>query len=283
MLTLIAICAVWGSAAYAAGSSDVHAEATDAPAFSYEQHASVLDKYVNDQGMVNYAALKKNRASLDSFVASLGALSATTYESWDEQAKISFWCNAYNAITLKRIIDHYPIQKGSWLNALRFPANSIRQISGVWDTLTTPVLGKDMTLDAIEHDVLRKRFQEPRIHMALVCAAMGCPPLRNEVYLGDRLDEQLDDQSKRFMSNPKKFRIDREENTVYVSPIFDWFGEDFKAGYVPDSGFGKFGDTERAVLNFASQYVSAEARSYLASGDYSIEYLEYDWSLNQEK
>jgi len=267
----------------AAGASDVSAEVVDAPAFSYDQYASALEQYVDDQGMVDYAALKKNRAELDRFIGSMGALNRESYERWDEQAQIAFWCNAYNAITLKRIIDHYPIEKGSWLNALRFPANSIRQISGVWDSLKTPVLGKEMTLDAIEHEVLRRQFEEPRIHMVLVCAAMGCPPLRREPYVGDRLAEQLDEQSKQFLSNPKKFRIDQGEDVVYLSPIFDWFGEDFKSGYTPKSGFGNLGDKERAVLDFASGYVSEREKDYLEAGEYSIEYLEYDWSLNEQK
>lgn len=267
----------------AAGASDAGAEVADAPAFSYEQYASVLEQYVDDQGMVNYAALKKNRAELDRFIVSVGALHRESYERWDEQAQIAFWCNAYNAITLKRIIDHYPIQKGSWLNALRFPANSIRQISGVWDTLKTPVLGREMTLDAIEHEVLRKQFEEPRIHMALVCAAMGCPPLRNEPYVGDWLDEQLDEQSKKFLGNPEKFRSDRDDDVVYLSPILDWFGEDFKTSYTPKSEFDGFGETERAVLSFASRYVSEREKDYLEAGEYSIEYLDYDWSLNEQK
>lgn len=267
----------------AAGASDAGAEVADAPAFSYDQYASVLEQYVDDQGMVNYAALKKNRAELDRFIVSMGALNRESYEHWDEQAQIAFWCNAYNAITLKRIIDHYPIQKGSWLNALRFPENSIRQISGVWDTLKTPVLGREMTLDAIEHEVLRKQFKEPRIHMALVCAAMGCPPLRNEPYVGKGLDEQLDEQSKQFLSNSEKFRIDRDDDVVYLSPILDWFGEDFKTGYTPKSGFDGFGETERAVLSFASRYVSEREKDYLEAGEYSIEYLDYDWSLNEQK
>jgi len=268
-----------------AGACGVRAEETGAPAFSYEQYASVLEKYVDNQGMVNYAALKQNRAELDDFIRTIGALSADVFEGWDDQAKIAFWCNAYNAITLERIIDHYPIKKGSWLdlNAWRFPENSIRQISGVWDTLTTPVLGKAITLDAIEHEILRVEFDEPRIHMALVCAAISCPPLRSEPYVGERLDDQLEDQSERFLRGSNGSRIDRDDNAVYLSAIFKWFGEDFERKYTPTTGFQGFNATERAVLNFAGRYLSDADREYLASGRYSVRYLDYDWSLNEKK
>jgi hypothetical protein len=260
-----------------------HAASADAPAYSYEGYATLLKEYVSDQGLVKYAELKANRAGLDAFVSSLSDLDTTVYDAWDDKAKIAFWCNAYNAITLKYILDNYPITKGSWANSLRFPANSIRQISGVWDTLVTPVLGKDMTLEGIENDILRGQFKEMRIHMAIVCASIGCPYLRNEPYMGDRLEQQLDDQARRFMSNPDKFRIDREKGAVYLSPIFDWFGKDFVDTYTPVSGFADFSAVERAVLSFVSRYVSAMDSEYLSTGQYSVRYLDYDWSLNEQK
>jgi hypothetical protein len=238
---------------------------------------------VNDQGLVKYAELKVNRAGLDVFVSSLGVLDSSVYDAWDSNAKIAFWCNAYNAITLKYILENYPIRKGSWVNSFRFPANSIRQISGVWDALTTPVMGKDMTLEGIENDVLRGQFKEMRIHMAIVCASIGCPHLRNEPYAGGQLDKQLDDQARRFMSNPNKFRIDREKGTVFLSPIFDWFGKDFVDAYTPASGFAGFSAVERAVLSFVSRNVSPLDSEYLSTGQYSVRYLDYDWSLNEQK
>ena len=175
--------------------------AVQAQSFSYADYADALKAYVNDRGMVNYAELKSHSEKLDSFLSSLAGLNRKAYDGWAEPAKIAFWLNAYNACTLQAIIDHYPIQS-SFLTSLRYPKNSIRQISGVWDELQFSVMGQPMTLDGIEHGVLRKEFHEPRIHMALVCAAMGCPPLRNEPYTGDRLGAQLDDQARRFLSNP---------------------------------------------------------------------------------
>ena len=250
--------------------------------FSYGDYADTLKTCVNDKGMVNYALLKSHGEKLDAFLDSLAGLNREAYDGWTEPAKVAFWINAYNACTLKVIIAHYPIQS-SFLASLRFPKNSIRQISGVWDKLEFSVMGRPMTLDGIEHGVLRKEFHEPRIHMALVCAAMGCPPLRNEPYTGDRLGAQLDDQARRFLANPAKFRIGARAGTVYLSPIFKWFGEDFTAKYGVEQGYGDHSAVERAVLHFISGHLDKEDAERLSSGDYSTAYLDYDWSLNEQK
>lgn len=248
--------------------------------FSYEDYALALRTYVDDQGMVNYEALKADRDKLDAFARRLGTLDETIYDGWSNDAKVAFWINAYNGLTLKAIIDNYPI-KASHLRSLRFPKNSIRQISGVWNKLKHPVMGQERTLDDIEHKILRTQFNEPRIHMALVCAAMGCPALRNEPYTEEKLNEQLDNQAKRFVAQAEKFRIDRKDNRVYLSSIFKWFGEDF----VPTYGTEKFSShsrDENAVLNFVSQYLPEEDQSYLHQAEYSIKHLDYDWSLNEQ-
>ena len=140
-------------------------------------------------------------------------------------------------------------------SGLVYPKNSIRQISGVWDRLKFTVVGEKMTLEHIEHKILRVRFNEPRIHMALVCAAMGCPPPRNEPYVGDRLDQQLDDQTHRFLGNRDNFRIDRKENVVHLSSIFKWFAEDFVETYAPARNLGRHDEEVSAVLNFIARYL----------------------------
>ncbi len=250
--------------------------------FNYEPYATVLEKYVDDQGMVNYQKLKSNPENLKTFMANLDLLERARYGQWTDNKQIVFWINAYNAITLKVIINHYPIE-ASLIGGFLYPSNSIRQISGVWDEITHPVMGEEMTLDHIEHEILRKKFNEPRIHMALVCAAKGCPILRNEPYTGDELDSQLEDQSKRFLSNPKKFKIDRQQNKVFLSSIFKWFGKDFVPKYGTNEKFTGHSKVERAVLNFISQYLSSEKSEYIEEADFSIEYLSYDWSLNEQK
>jgi hypothetical protein len=250
-------------------------------AFDYESYSIALGKYVDDDGMVNYKALGADRKELDAFAAALGTLSPEVFDEWTESEKIAFWINAYNGLTLKAILDNYPIEP-SFVASLRFPKNSIRQIPGVWDKLEFRIMGRDMTLDEIEHSRLRKNFNEPRIHVALVCAAMGCPSLRNEPFEADKLDAQLDDQTIRFLKNPKKFRIDRSEGNVYLSSIFDWFGGDFVRSYGTDAKFNQHKEDERAVLNFVSNHIDNSDADYLSAGDYDIEYLDYDWSLNEQ-
>ena len=249
--------------------------------FDYSGFGAALHAHVDDEGMVNYRALKADRGTLDVFVDALGPLDPAVFDTWTDGEKIAFWINAYNGLTLKAIIDHYPI-KPSFVASLRFPKNSIRQIPGVWDTLKFRVMGRDMTLDGIEHANLRRHFNEPRIHMALVCAAMGCPPLRNEPYASDRLDSQLDDQTRRFLSDPLKFRIDRESGRVYLSSIFKWFGDDFVRTYGIDDKFTGHKRADRSVLNFIGKYLDERDREYLSTGEYKIEYLDYDWSLNEQ-
>ncbi len=250
--------------------------------FSYDGYAKTLSAHVDGQGIVNYTGLKAYRKGLDAFVSSLATLDPELFGKWSDKEKIAFWINAYNALTLRVIIDNYPI-KASFFSALRFPQNSIRQIKGVWDEIQFPVMGRNMTLDNIEHDTLRSQFDEPRIHVALVCAALGCPPLRNEPYISAKLESQLDDQARRFFKDPDKFRVDREEGQVYLSSIFTWFGGDFVKAYVSGTGFGGKGETERAVLNFASKYLDRDEKSYLEKGGYSISYLPYDRSLNEKQ
>lgn len=236
---------------------------------SYDDYGDILQAYVSPSGLVDYAALQANPEALNDFVANLGAVSPAAYEGWSETDKIAFLINAYNAITLQSIIDQQPLKE------------SIRDIPGVWNFRKHPLLGQELTLDTIEHEILRKQFPEPRVHAALVCAAISCPTLRQEPFTGDRLDEQLDDQVQRWLDSPHGVVINRDQNRVAISSIFKWFGEDWEAQYtVADQFTGS--PKERAALNFVSAYLDASDRAYLAKGDYKLDYLDYDWSLNKQ-
>ena len=236
---------------------------------NYDDYAAVLKTYVSDRGLVDYKGLQANRQQLDAFNAAFAAVAPSTYSSWDEKEQIAFWINAYNAFTLQSIVDQNPLKK------------SIRDIPGVWKWRKFKIAGQSKTLDNIEHDTLRVDFNEPRIHAALVCAAISCPPLRNEPYRAEKLDAQLDDQVRKFLNSPHGFRIDQKEGRVYLSSIFKWFGKDWKQSYSAEDKFTG-NASERAVLNFVSNYLSRQDREYLAQGDYKISYLDYDWSLNQQ-
>ncbi|MGF1495715.1 MAG: DUF547 domain-containing protein [Elainellaceae cyanobacterium] len=238
-------------------------------AYQTDVYGDVLDRYVDASGLVDYTSLQNNREALDRFNASLGVVTTETYEGWDEAQQIAFLVNAYNSFTLQSIIDQTPLK------------SSIRDIPGVWRGRRWAIANQSKTLDEIEHQILRKEFNEPRIHAALVCAAQSCPPLRGEVYTGDQLDAQLDSQVQQWLDGPHGLRIDREAGQVHISAIFDWFGEDWIPTYGTDTGFTG-NESERAVLNFVSQYVSPSDRDYLQSGDYDLKYLDYDWSLNAQ-
>ena len=232
--------------------------------------AEVLSDYVDEQGLVDYKALQKERQQLDTFNQSLQDTELSTYGSWSDAEKIAFLVNAYNSLTLKAIINESPIKA------------SIKDILGVWRLNTHPILQDKKTLDNIEHDLLRANFNEPRIHAALVCAAISCPYLRREPYTGEDLDAQLDDQVEIFLSRPEAFEIDRENNQVRLSAIFKWFGKDWIPSFGTDEGFAG-NDNERAVLNFISGYLEEEDRTYLQAGNYKVTYIDYDWSLNIQK
>lgn len=250
--------------------------------FSYEDYSLILANYVDEGGRVNYRKLKENERKLMVFLQALESLEVQIYKGWSQEESIAFWINAYNALTLKAIVENYPI-KPSFFKSLRFPKNSIRQIPGVWDTMTFKVMGEELTLGYIEHQVLRKKFQEPRIHMALVCAAQSCPPLRQEPYEGEALSEQLNDQAQRFLSDKRNFFIDKKKGTVYLSSIFKWYGEDF---FTPDSSeerFQGYKPREKAVLNFISRYLSKEDNMSLGKDFLAVKYLKYDWALNEQE
>ena len=237
---------------------------------AYETYRDVLETYVDETGMIDYAALQQDRQALDAVNAAIAIVSDETYNSWTEAEQIAYWVNAYNSITLASIINQEPIKA------------SIKDIPGVWRITKHPVQSDNKTLDNIEHQELRANFNEPRIHAALVCAAISCPPLRTEPFTGESLDAQLDDQVEKFLAKPDGLRIDQAEGKVYLSTIFEWFGEDWIPTYGTDEGFTGSA-SERAVLNFISNYVSEEEKAYLMAGDYQVSYINYDWSLNSQR
>lgn len=250
--------------------------------FNYATYAEALKTYVDDKGMVDYEHFKAHPEKLLAYVNAIGTLPRSRYDNWDDKAKIAFWLNAYNGLTLKAIIDNYPIKASFWKSRI-YPKNSIRQISGVWDEFKFTVMGEKITLEHIEHKILRVRFNEPRIHLALVCAAMGCPALRNEPYIGDRLDQQLDDHTHRFLGYREKFRIDHSKDVVYLSSLFEWFAKDFVRTYAPVGNLGRHDDETSAVLNFIAGHLDEKDKQYIRTGDFKVKYLDYDWSLNERQ
>jgi hypothetical protein len=248
------------------------------PAFDHSPFDVVLGAWVTDAG-VDYAGLKRNRGAFDQYVRALGAVDARTFDGWSRDEQVAYLINAYNAHVLLGVIDQHPIRRSFRLRALVRPANSIWQIHGFFDSIRRRAAGRDLTLDQIEHHWLREVLREPRIHFALVCAARSCPPLRREAYLAARLNAQLDEQARIFLNDPAANRLEPRNGTVRLSSILNWFGEDF-AAFAPATGFAGT-ETERGVLAFAARYVSPALARRLEAGGYTIEYLPYDWTLNE--
>jgi hypothetical protein len=221
---------------------------------------ALLRQYVDREGLVDYARWKASAADqtlLEAYLAHLS--SAAPRRDSSREARLAFWINAYNAVTLKGILREYPTTSIRNHTAKLFGYN-------IWTDLQLLVADRPYSLEAIEHRILRK-MGEPRIHFAIVCASIGCPRLLNEAYTAERLDVQLTANARAFFRDPTKFRADRKNARVHVSPILKWFAEDFG----PDTA---------AQLRAITPYLPREAQSLGRSGTIRVSYLRYDWGLN---
>jgi len=240
----------------------------------YTDYAQLLARHVRGAG-VAYVALKADRSALDRVVAQFDAPAARGEAGWTREQRMAFWINAYNAFTLRAIVDAYPIQS-RWFT--RQPRNSIRQIPDVWTTQRWRAAGRAVSLDDIEHQVLRPGFKDARIHFAVNCASISCPPLAAEPYRATTLDAQLDAAARRYLASPEGLRLDG--NTLRVSSIFKWYGEDFVAEYGPIVP-GTRPQGERAILGAIVRYGPPDAAARARNGGAVIAFLDYDWSLNE--
>lgn len=221
---------------------------------------TLLNRHVRD-GLVNYDAFR----NAPEFARYLKTLAATDPGTLSRNEQLAFWINAYNAYTIQQINAHNERRSIKNINK----SFGFVKAGGAWSEPMATVNGTAYTLDQIEHERIRPVFQEPRVHFALVCAAVSCPPLRSEAYTAEQLDTQLDDQARVFLlRSPTKNRADLASRTVYLSKIFDWYGKDF----APDS---------RGVQRWLSRYWPAGAeRALLEAGTARVRWTDYDWSLN---
>ncbi len=259
--------AVWGALA----PPGVGAATQSAPTDGYDR---LLDLYVRD-GLVYYAAVQQGRAPLDRYLSSL-AEEPPGFSAWPDDDRAAFWLNAYNALVLRAVVDHYPIRGAS----PNYPANSIRQLPGVFDERIHPVAGRRVTLDQIEETVL-PAFGDPRLFLALGRGAVGSGRLRSEVYVGVRLDGQLTSVVEEVAATPRHFVVDRLADTVHVSAIFGWREAEFVAAYADrgSAGSGR-APIERAIIALIGPALFPSERAYLAEGTFSLGYQDFDWRLN---
>ncbi len=240
---------------------------------TYAAYANLLASHVHD-GRVDYQRLAGNRAALDEVTSGFGALAGAAEFTWPHEERLAFWINAYNLFTLQVIVDHYPIRAG-WFSL--GPRNSIRQIAGAWDRLTWRVAGRHVTLDDIEHRILRPEFKEPRVHFAVNCASVGCPPLRNEPYRPGTISEQLDANARSYLAGPQGVRVDGK--ALVVTSILKWYGDDFveRFGAHPQAGRTP---AEVAILRVVETFGPRQAAALARNPAVQIRFLDYDWTLN---
>jgi uncharacterized membrane protein YdjX (TVP38/TMEM64 family) len=210
-----------------------------------------------DRGLVDYSYMQRHREELDVYLARLADADLASLAPDELKALL---INAYNALTVSTILDHAGV-------------SSIREIDGVWTALTHRVGGHEVTLDNIEHNLLRPFFRDPRIHFAVNCASMSCAPLPDWAFQGDLLEEQLEERATSFLRDPLNVRV--EADRLLVSSYFDWYGEDFTAeGWSPRAN---------TIAEFIARYGNPEVSELVsgASGRVPLEFMDYDWSLNQ--
>jgi hypothetical protein len=244
-----------------AESDSTYKTAASAEGFDHGHQAftKVLSTHVG-KGKVDYAALKKRPSELNAYLDTLAAVSKKDYDRWSKQQQMAFLINLYNAATLKLIIDHYPVKSIKDIGSI---------IKGPWKQEVVRLWGKKVTLDHVEHDLLRPGFKDPRVHFAVNCASIGCPDLRNEAFQASKLEDQLDEQARGFLRDSSRNRLDAKNKTLHLSLIFKWFKEDF----VNKSG---------SVEKFVAPYFEDADRSVIQRGGLEIEYTDYNWNLNKQ-
>ncbi len=231
------------------------AQSDDSRPVSHYLFDKVLKEYVDDNGMVDYSSLKANNGQLIEYLNLLENNSPRA--SWSRNEELAYWINAYNAFTLKLIIDYYPVKSIKDIGS----TIQIPFVNTPWDIEFIHIDGKEYSLNNIEHGIIRKKFNEPRIHFALVCAAKSCPELRREAYIPNMLDEQLSDQAKEFLGDSSKNYI--TESKIKLSKLFQWYGADF---------------TKKMTL---SEYLNQYAPIHIPKKAKKT-FMDYDWALNQQ-
>jgi hypothetical protein len=236
----------------------------------------LLDAHVRD-GLVYYRALQADRARLNRYVASLSAPSVSAgLATWPGDQRKAFWLNAYNALVLQAVVNHYPIQG----RAAAYPPNSIRQIPGAFEKTPHNVAGKSLTLDQIETTVLAE-FDDPRVYLALGRGAVGSGRLRSEAFSAKNVDRQLDEVRKQFTTTPRWVKIDAGGGRVSVSPILSWRSAAFIKAYADDSfDLPKREPIERAVVGFLRPHLLDAEEEFIRKNSFQLVYEPFDWRLN---
>ena len=223
---------------------------------THEIWDSLVQEHVSPEGWVDYPGFIQDSSRLNRYLHLLEG-SHPNDKHWSRDEQLAYWINAYNAFTVKLIVDHYPVA------SIKDIKNGIPFVNTVWDIKFIQIEQATYDLNNIEHGIIRPKFNEPRVHFAVNCASVSCPKLSNRAYTADQLDEQLTQAARDFLGDESKNKVSKDK--VELSKIFSWYGGDFKKG-------GK------SIIEYINQYAPVQA-----SPDAKIEYLDYNWSLNEQK
>jgi hypothetical protein len=252
-----------------------------ATVFAFDHQHHMLTQVLSDvvklspnkkQTRVDYGLLFKQPNKLNEYLAVLSSVKKSEYALWTGDEQLSFLINAYNGFTLQLINQNYAKFENGKAESIK---DLGRFFSSPWKKSFFTLLDKKRNLDDVEHNMIRAWFERPRIHAAVVCAAISCPPLRNEAFVADKLDLQLDDQMRQFLSDDQSNTINIRDNRVRLSSIFKWYAEDFEKG---QQGFNSIKDL--IELYQADIANDPQQLTFLQKQGFSIRYLDYDWRLN---
>lgn len=224
------------------------------------------------EGGVDYSGLASRVDWLARTVDGTLSVPGADVRRFSEPNRLTFWINAYNLLTIDLIVREWSARKGR--------LKSIKEIEGAWSRPKWTVAGRSLSLDEIEHEILRKEFREPRIHFALVCASKSCPALRSTPFEAAFLDAQLDSAAREFVLDPSRNDFTPRNGAIRISKIFDWYKKDF-VGVYSDATFERlYGKELGAVLAYVGRFLPAETVAALRAKRVRVTYLPYDWSLN---
>lgn len=221
--------------------------------FPHDAFDTLLKKHVDINGWVDYEGFIVDSVQFNKYLALLSA-NHPNEKNWSEAERLAYWINAYNAFTIQLIIDNYPIA------SIKDIKNGIPFVSTVWDITFIKIEDIEYDLNNIEHNIIRQKFDEPRIHAAVICASRSCPQLRNEAFTAERLEEQLEDEMRRFVNEPTRNKI-MSADKAELSKIFSWYKGDFTK--------------KSSLIDFINKFSENKLNA-----DAEISFMDYAWELN---
>lgn len=237
-----------------------------AQTFDVALYDKILQTYVDEEGFVDYAGIKKNEIkNIETLAKQLAEMSPNSHPDkfQTREAQMAYWFNAYNLLIVKKIVDNYPTES---IKDIYWPG------ARVW--IVDHEVGKEeLSFNNIEHDIIRPTFKDARIHYAVNCASYGCPKLQNRAFTPENVEALMNKGLKEFFESERNYKVDKDNKTIYLSAILDWFKEDF---YDED----KDETVKDYLINKAPKHVADFVK---ANPDYEIDYIEYDWNLNEQK